>query len=245
VLTGTADVVGLAKRVPRLDSFDTPALTLPGVELLQATWELGGVAPEAPLPPALHPTLPVLAVLALWCADAGPLGRFRVAELRLSCRSGARPRQYLAGCFVDGDAARAALNDQFAFGAAPARIALDRFYDRVEASVESRGARVLELAALAPLPLATSDLQLFSSVHPAETPKGLRLVQIDTEFAFARAERAQPRLAQFDAAAFGVPGARLAYPVAAFVAVGDLTLPRIRFVSRADVPAHAGTERVA
>jgi len=55
----------------------------------------------------------------------------------------------------------------------------------------------------------------------------------------------EPRLACFAADAFGLPGARLAHPVAAFVAVGDWTLPHIRFVSRADVPAFAGTERVS
>ena len=83
MLAGTADVDALARRAPKLASFDAPALTLPGVELLQVTYELGGGAPESFLPPALHPTLPVLAVLALWRADAGPLGRFALAQLRL------------------------------------------------------------------------------------------------------------------------------------------------------------------
>jgi len=245
VLSGTADLAALARRAPKLAGFDAAPLTLPGVELLQATWELAGLAPEAPFPAALHPTLPVLAVLAIRRCDAGPLGAFRIAELRLSCRSGARPRQLLVASFAEGEAARAALNERFAFGAAPARVRLERFYDRVEASVEQDGARVLELCAAAPLPLAAGDLQFFSSVHAAETPKGLRLVQIDAELAVTRAERAAPRLAHFDAGAFGLPGARLAQPVAAFVAVGDWTLPRIRFVSRADVPAFAGTERVS
>jgi len=245
VLAGTADLAALARRAPRLAGFDGEPLVIPGAELLQATWELGGLAPEAAFPPALFPTLPVLAVLSVRRADAGPLGPFRMAELRLSCRSGVRPRQLLVASFAEGEAARAALNERFAFGALPARVRLERFYDRVEASVERDGARVLELGGAGPLPLAAGDLQFFSSVHAADTPNGLRLVQIDGELAVARAERAEPRLARFDAAAFGLPGARLAHPVAAFVAVGDWTLPRIRFVSRADLPAFAGTERVS
>ena len=245
MLAGTGDLAALSRRAPRLAGFDGEVLAIPGVELFQATWELGGLAPEAAFPPALYPTLPVLAVLSIRRAAAGPLGPFRLAELRLSCRSGVRPRQLLAASFAEGETARAALNERFAFGAAPARVRLDRFYDRVEASVERDGARVLELAGGAPLPLAAGDLQFFSSVHPAETPKGLRLVQVDGELAVARAERAEPRLLRFDAAAYGLPGARLACPVAAFVAVGDWTLPRIRFVSRADVPSFAGTERVS
>src|SRR5215470_18486675 len=155
MLTGTADVALLAARAPKLAAFDAEALTLPGVELLQVTYELGGVAPEAPFPPALSPTLPVLAVLSIWRADVGPLGRFGLAELRLSCRSGVRPRQLLVGCFAEGETARAALNERFAFGARPAKVRLERFYDRVEGAVETDGGAVLDLTALSPLPLAS------------------------------------------------------------------------------------------
>lgn len=245
MLAGTADLESLARRAPQLVGFDAPALTLPGIELLQVTWELGGGAPESFFPPALHPTLPVLAVLALWRADSGPLGRFALAQLRLTCRSGVRPRQYLVASFADGEPARAALNDGFAFGARPARIRLERFYDRVEGGVDVDGANALDLTGMAPLPLASGDLQFFSSMHAAETPKGLRLVQIDTEIQVTRAERAHPRLTHFAAAAFGLPGAKLAYPVAAFVALCDVTLPRLRFACRPDVPAFAGTERIS
>jgi hypothetical protein len=82
-------------------------------------------------------------------------------------------------------------------------------------------------------------------VHRAETPKGLRLVQVDTEIRVTRAERAQPHLTHFSPEAFGLAPAKLAHPVAAFVALCDVTLPRVRFVCRADVPAFAGTERVS
>ena len=156
-----------------------------------------------------------------------------------------RPRQLLVASFAEGDAARAALNARFGFDARPARVRLERFYDRVEGGVLVDGRAVLDLSALAPLPLAASDLQFFSSLHPAETPKGLRLVQIDAEAAVSRAERGGPHLEHFDPAAFGLPdGARLGWPVAACVALCDLTLQRIRFVCRADVPAFAGTERI-
>lgn len=245
MLEGKADVAALARRAPRLASFEGETLALPGVELLQVTYELGGRAPESLFPPALLPTLPVLAVLSILRAADGPLGRFALAELRLTCRSGVRPRQLLAAAFADGEAARAALNERFAFGAQPARIRLERFYDRVESRIETGGRAVFDARALGPLPLATSDLQFFSAMHPAETPKGLRLVQIDSDVHVTRAERAAPHVTRFDADAFGVPGAELAWPVAAFVALCDVTLPRVRFVCRPDVAAFAGTERVS
>ncbi len=245
MLTGTAELESFARGAPKLASFEGEAVTLPGMELLQVTYELGGVAPESPFPPALLPTLPVLAVLSVWRADSGPLGRFALAQLRLSCRSGARPRQLLVASFAEGDTARAALNERFAFGARKASVRLERFYDRVEGEVTVDGTSVLDVTALGPLPLAASDLQFFSSIHRADTPKGLRLVQIDTELTVTRGERAEPRMTHFSPAAFGMPKAKLAYPVAAFVALGDLTIPKVRFVSRADVLPHRGTERVS
>ena len=244
MLVGNDDVAALGRRAPRLASFEGETVTLSGVELLQLTYELGGRPPESFFPPALTPTLPVLAVLSLWRVTAGPLGAFSLAQLRLSCRSGVRPRQLLMASFADGESARAALNERFAFGARKAQVRLERFYDRVDGGVTADGAPVLELDAANPLPLATSDLQFFSSMHPADTPKGLRLVQVDADFNVTRAERATPAVTRFVPEAFGVPGGSLAYPVAAFVALCDVTLPKVRFLCRPDVPAFTGTERV-
>ena len=245
MLVGTADLEAFAKRAPRIDSFPADSLVLPGVELLQATFELEGKGVESYFPPGLHPTLPVLAVFAVWRATEGPLGAFTLAQLRLSCRSGARPRQLLLASFVDGESARAALNARFAFGAKPATVELARFYDRVDARVSLDGRAILALHADAPLPLASSDLQFFASVHPALTPKGLRLLQVEPEYAITRAERGRPVLRSFDASAFGESTLRPAWPVAAFVALGDVTLPRVRFVVRPDVLAFEGTELVS
>jgi hypothetical protein len=245
MLLGTADLESFGRFAPRLDSFSQGSLTLPGVELLQATFELAGPGVESLFPPGLHPTLPVLAVFAFWRADDGPLGAFTLAQLRLSCRSGARPRQLLVSSFVDGEAAREALNESFAFGARAARVELARFYDRAQATVSLDGRTLVSVHAGAPLPLATSDLQFFASVHPAHTPKGFRLVQIDAEYAITRAERGKPVLDAFDADGFGAPRVRPAWPVAAIVALGEISLPRIRYVVRPDVLAFEGTEVVS
>jgi len=245
MLLGSADVETLARRAPRLDSFSTDALLLPDVEMFQATFELAGQGVGSLFPPGLHPTLPVLAVFAFWRATSGPLAAFTLAQLRVSCRSGARPRQLLLASFVAGEPARELLNARFGFGAKPAIVELARFYDRAEARVVLDGKTVLEAHAHAPLPLAASDLQFFASVHPAHTPKGFRLVQIDAEYKIARAERARPVLDAFDPAAFGITGFRPAYPVAATVALGEVTLPRVRFVVRPDVLAFEGTEAVS
>lgn len=245
MLLGSGDLQALARRAPELPSLAAEPLTLPGVEILQAVFELEGHGIESYFPPGLHPTLPVLAVFAFWRASEGPLGAFTLAQLRLSCRSGARPRQLLFAAFCDGERARAELNARFAFGARPARVGLARFYDRVDATIADGERTRLELHAHAPLPLAAGDLQFFASVHPARTAKGLRLVQVDADYEIARAERARPQLAAFDAAAFGDASLRPAYPVAASVALGQVTLGKIRYTLRPDVLAFEGTEPVA
>src|SRR5258705_6334306 len=162
MLAGTAALAALGRRAPRLDALDGEALTLPGVELLQVTYELAGAAPEALFPPGLPPTLPVLAVLALWRADAGPLGRFGLAQLRLSCRSGVRPRQLLVASFAEGEPARAALNARFGFGARPAKVRLERFYDPVEGGGLVGGRAAPDVSAQAPPPLPAGGRAVFS-----------------------------------------------------------------------------------
>ncbi len=241
---GSGDLAAFERSAPLLPELPAQDLTLPGVEILQATFELSGPRVESLFPPGLHPTLPVLAVFAFWRASDGPLGAFALAQLRLSCRSGARPRQLLVASFASGERAREALNARFGFGARAAQVELARFYDRAEARVALDGRTLLSVHAGAPLPLGTSDLQFFSSIHPARTPKGLRLVQVDTDYALTRAERGRPVLDAFDAAGFGTPDVRPSYPVAAVVALGDVTLPRVRFVLRPDVLAFEGTEVV-
>ena len=72
----------------------------------------------------------------------------------------------------------------------------------------------------------------------------MRLVQVDPTYEVARAERARPRLAACEAAAWGdariVPG----HPVSASIVLADVMLPRLRYVCRPDVWAFDGTERV-
>jgi hypothetical protein len=76
----------------------------------------------------------------------------------------------------------------------------------------------------------------------AHTPNGLRLVQVEPEYELARAERIRPRLEAFDADGWGAPRLHPVHVVSASVAVGMLTIPRLRFVSRPDVLAFEGTE---
>jgi acetoacetate decarboxylase len=244
VLLGTADVAALAAGAPVMETLDTDAVVLPQATLLQATWEMPGAAREALLPPALHPTDPPLVGWTFVTVGGGPLGPFAMAALRVSCRSGVRPRGFLVCAVVDADAAARALAARWGFRCRPGEVRLARHYDAVRGTVRVEGRTILELALRDPDPLGPHDVQVTASMHLAETPRGLRLVQVDPTLAIARAERGRPHLAAFDAAAWGDPRIAAVHPVSAWTAVADVTLPRLRYLCRPDVWAFDGTETV-
>ena len=73
---------------------------------MHAAFELPYASREPLLPPGLHPTTPPLMVLLAWRVADSPWGPFSMAQARISCRSGVRPRGFVAGCIVDDAAGR-------------------------------------------------------------------------------------------------------------------------------------------
>jgi hypothetical protein len=100
------------------------------------------------------------------------------------------------------------------------------------------------MVGLNPDPLSGGDVQFSVTSTLAMTPRGLRLVQLEPEYELRRVERLRPRLDSFDSCSWGGPQLEPGYPVSATVSVGDITIPSIRYVSRPDVSAFEGTERV-
>ena len=82
-------------------------------------------------------------------------------------------------------------------------------------------------------------------MHPGPSRPGLRLLQVERDYQFASAERGDPFVDAFDAAAWGEPRLRLSHPVSASSAVADVAFKPVRFVCRADVWAFEGTEPLA
>ena len=242
MLFGTANVADLATRAPRMAQLTAEPLELPQIELLQVAYEIRRSGIEEMFPPALQPTLPPLATWALYrCAD-GPLGPFQLAQLRLSCRSGARPRTLLVGCFTDSEQAGRALTEGWGYGPRAAAIRLREAYDRIDATVEFEGRAIAQLSMLDRVPLRLGDIQFAAGVHPAHTPRGFRLVQVDPKFRVTRSERGAALLTAFDAASWGDGRVQPTRPVTATFSTADLILGPLRFVSRPDVNAFEGME---
>lgn len=244
MLVGTADPSAFEQDAPVLAGFETPALELSDCVFVQALAEIEAAPMTAMLPPALHPTLPPVVGWSAYEAAESEWGAFRLAQLRIECRSGLRPRALLVASVVDSETARRGLAERWGFRAMTGAVEIERAYDATRLRVEREGMRWLELVIRAPQRLGEGDIQFVSSLHPARTPRGLRLVQVDIEHAVRRAERGRVELECFDAPAWGEPSIRPTLMLPGVVGRADVTLRPIRFVCRPDVLAFEGTEAV-
>jgi hypothetical protein len=225
-------------------SLDAGPVHLEDAEILQAAFEQPYAIRGAMLPPGLHPTTPPLLVLVAWNVGNSPWGPFALAQIRVSCRSGVRPRGFVVGCVVDNPAAAAALASGWGLPATAGSVVLVRRYDRAELVVERRGRIAAHLVGLDPDPLSPADVQFSVTSALATTPKGLRLVQVEPEYDLRRAERIRARFERFDPAGWDEPLLEPRYPVSATICVGDITIPSLRYLSRPDVLAFEGTEKL-
>jgi hypothetical protein len=242
VLVGTADLDRLGARAPQLPAFPAEPLALGGVEVLQACFEMRAASREPLLPPGLHPTNPATCIVLAWRCAESVWGPFSLVQLRIGCRSGVRTRGFVWAAACNLPAAAHQLAAHWGFPARPAQIALSRHYDGCTLRVEIDERAVLAIDAQDPDPLAPDDVQYTGTLTLAHMPRGLRLVQIEPRTTLERAERLRPRLAEFDAEAWGSAALTPYHPVSASVGVGRVEIPPVRFVCRPDVLAFQGTE---
>jgi Acetoacetate decarboxylase (ADC) len=241
MLQGTADIEAMAADAPAVAMLASEPFTIPRADVLQVAWEVAAPHRDALLPPALHPVNPPVVTFSFLRAPESAYGPFTLAETRLLCRSGLRTRGFLLGAFVDNPEVAGVLSG-WGYRMAPADVTLSRRYDGTSGVVVVNGSEVLSTGHVSPVPLSPSDLQYTATMHPARLDRGFRLVQVERDFTFARAERGRPYVRCFDAAAWGEPRLRLTNPVSASAAVADVTYRPVRFVCRADVWAFDGTE---
>ena len=243
-LFGTLDVADRVDGAPQMLSLDTEPLVLERADVLQVLYEIASPGMQDMLPAALHPTLPPTLGVLCYRVRNGPLGPFTLVQIRIGCRAGVRPRGYLLSSVVDSADAAAALSGRWALRADPGEPMLRVYHDRIDLRVTRDDRTILDVGLVDPEPVHGNDIQYVAGMHLARTPRGPRLVQVDPEFTFHRADRGRPDLVTFDAAAWGDDRIRPVFPVSASYTVADVTLPRLRYVSKADVPALQGTETV-
>jgi hypothetical protein len=150
----------------------------------------------------------------------------------------------VAGALTDSDAAAQMLSTAWGLPVRTGTVSLQRRYDGTEFRAEIDGVVAAELVALNPDPLSPGDVQYTVTMTLAGTPRGLRLIQVEPEYDLRRVERVNPRLVQFDGAAWGQPLLTPRHPVSATIGVGNVSVPKLRYVCRPDVMAFEGTEPV-
>lgn len=247
-LTGTRDLAAAAAHAPLLASLDTEPWELRGALHLQLHFELGGEGRTALLPPALHPSIPPTLLVNVTHAPESAAGPFTLATVRVGCRAGARPRGLLLRGVCDSPAAIAALRERWGFPLAHGDVALRSGYAHAACEVALEGAPVLAGELVDPQPITGADVQYLATLALARVPRDgaerTRLVQIDPDYVFHRAQRGRPRLTAFAPDAWALPGARAAHPVSASLTTVDLTLPRLRYLIDPGQPPLKAVERL-
>jgi len=238
-------------------SFDTgPLVThlesdrweLPGCGILQLMYEIDASAMTSLLPPALHPTIPPTVVLTVTNVPESPAGPFVLAEAKVGCRSGARPRGLSMRGYCSSARAIEELAARWGYPLRQADVQLHKRYDRVTGEVVLQGRPILELNLMDPEPIAGNDIQYLAGLNVAKVQREggpvPRLVQVDPDYVFRSADRGKPELGAFDADAFGLPGAVPVWPVSASYAVADITMPELRYLVDPAKPPLMSVERL-
>jgi len=244
MLRGVAEPEAAAPGAPRIERFDASPLVLPGVRVLQMLYEIEAEQASDLLPPALHPTLPPAVSWLIYDCPDTPWGPMRLAQTRIECRSGTRPRGFLVSGVCTEARAASALAERWGYRLELGEISCRWGYDEVRCAVALGGETVLELALRDPSHLDPGNIQFVAGMHPAHTPQGFRLVQCDPTHAEIEAERGLPILEDFDGEAWGDERIEPAHPISGARCVADVTLPALRFVCKPGELAFTGTERV-
>ncbi len=242
MLVGSAPVDELVANRATLDRFEQEALTLPNATVLQLLTELRVSGREQALPAGLHPTNPPGAVFQFWSCPDSPWGPFAMAQGRIVCRSGLRPRGFVQGCIVDNADAAAALRERWGWPTQVGEVTLRRGYDLARATASVDGRRLIAVTGSDPDPLGAGDVAYTTTIVLAETPRGTRLVQIDADIVPVRAERLRPSIDDFVASGWMHQSVVPSAAVSASITTGDVALQPHRYASKPDELAFTGTE---
>jgi hypothetical protein len=246
-LAGSMDVGPLLADAPTV-RLDEGSLQLEEVEILQVIYELGASDVGALLPPARNPTVPPVVNVLAYRAAESPFGPFSLVQVRVIARAAVRPRAFLVSARCDNPAAGESLAGSWGYRVAPASIAMHRFHDRIECEVVAERRPILAVALVDPEPITGHDIQYAPGMHLAhvsgEGGSRPRLVQVETEYEFHRADRGRPELATFDPSAWGDARLVPVEPVSASFTTCAVTVTPVRYLCNPDLPAAEGTEHI-
>jgi hypothetical protein len=245
---GTLNLQEWAKGVSTIAGYKTEPWVLKGAQILELHFEIADEPADALLPKTMHPSIPEYAIFNITTYPDSPVGKFSVGEVRIAGRTGVRPRGFVLRSFCDSEAARRELSSRWGYPVAPGEVKLTLRHDRVVGQISAEGRPALEIELIDREVISGGDVQFIASMHLARNKddQKLVLVQVDPEYVFSKADRGRPRLILLDNDAFRA-GKHLqpANPISACFMIGDVTLPKLRYICDPELPAMQGTTKIA
>ena len=249
-LAGRMDVEAYgAKTAREIHGYKTEAWALKGAQILNLHYEIDNDTIADLLPVTTRPSIPAWAVFNTTRYPDSPVGPFTIAEVRIGCRAGVRPRGFVLRSYVDNEAAVRELGQRWGYPAVVGKVYMRVLHDRVVSKVtNTAGKVVLDMEMVDREPISGADIQFNSSMHLARNKEDgkLAVVQVDPEWVFQKAERGRPHIIALDSEAWGAGSLlRADYPISATYTLCDVTLGKIRYVCDPSKDAFQGTTSVA
>jgi hypothetical protein len=200
------------------------------------------------LPSALHPVNPGVLVLTAFDLKNPASGRsFRLVEVGIQCRAGARARRYLVGAAIDDPELGAQLDADWGYVTKLASISMERRYERIDLTV-SDGPTVLRASLLKPEPVVPSAILYVAGLRPMVHDEQPWIAQFERSFEISRADRGRPDVSVFDGQWWGdgaADGLRATLPISGSLAQATVTFNPVRFLIEPGRPRSADTRRLA
>lgn len=234
-LVGTLDLSSLAGDAPLVAEPNTEQWELRGAGHLQLMFEIDDAHMVDLLPPALHPTIPPTMLINVLHIQESSVGPFTLAEVRIGCRSGGRPRGFLARAYCNSAEACAELRSRWGYPVGEAEVVLDPQHYQVVARVTLQGQIILDCALEGPEAINGADIQYLPNMNLARMVRDgnevTRLIQVDADYAISKADRGHPKAKTLAPERWGIDGATPQWPVSASYTSGVVTLPRVRYLA--------------
>ncbi len=256
-LAGSLDIRPLVEGAPEV-VLDDRELKVDDVDILHVLYEVRVDDRESLVPPALNPTIPPVISLLVYRAKESSFGPVRVgsappdgplwcAPPRLPGFGSMRQRRHLGGLGRLVGIPHRPRRRRLAPLPRPCRLHRRDVDDA--SGARGSGREILSMSLVDPVPVTGHDVQYPPGMHLARVRRdGVlvpRIVQVDCEYEFRRADRGRPELVSFDAGAWGDERLVPDLAVSASFAACDMTIANVRYLCNPDIPAAEGTEKVS
>ena len=141
---GKLNLAAWAKSVPTINGYKTEPWLVKGAQIFSLNMEIDDDPADNLLPATMHPSIPEYAIFCVTAYPDSPVGAFSIAEVRVSGRTGVRPRAFVLRSFCNNEDARRELAARWGYPTVPGEVKLDIRHDRVIARASAGGKPVLE-----------------------------------------------------------------------------------------------------